>query len=175
MSVTSKERLLKKLTKKAYRDAYSEESVKTSLPFQIKAMREQRDWSQAILGKKTDMKQNAVSRLESAEYGNLSINTLIRLANAFDCGLLVKFVPFSRLVREFEDVSPSALEVSGFDEDLPNLKSWASNIDWSKKITITSDVIVYSTESSPQNFNQLSDNNVLLTTVNSELISEYSM
>ncbi len=127
MSVSSKEKLLKKLAKKAYRDAYSEESVKTSLPFQIKAMREQRDWSQAILGKKSDMKQNAVSRLESAEYGNLSINTLLRLANAFDCGLLVKFVPFSRLVGEFEDVSPKALEVESFIDDYGSLKFWATD------------------------------------------------
>lgn len=127
MSVVSKEKLLKKLSKKAYRDAYAEESVKTSLPFQIKAMREQRDWSQAILGRKSNMKQNAVSRLESAEYGNLSVNTLLRLANCFDCALLVKFVPFSRLVREFEDVSPSALEVGGFEDDLVQLQSWADN------------------------------------------------
>lgn len=130
MSVVSKERLLKKLSKKEYRDAYAEESVKTSLPFQIKAMREQRDWSQAILGRKTEMKQNAVSRLESAEYGNLSINTLLRLANAFDCGLLVKFVPFSRLLKEFDDVSPKALEVESFKDDLTNLESLVSEISY---------------------------------------------
>lgn len=127
MSVVSKEKLVNKLSNWQYRNAYAEESVKTSLPFQIKAIREQRDWSQAILGKESDMKQNAVSRLESAEYGNLNINTLLRLANAFDCGLLVKFVPFSRLLKEFNDVSPAALEVDEFANDLSNLKSWASS------------------------------------------------
>lgn len=127
MSVVSKTKLLQKLSKKAYRDAYAEESVKTSLPFQIKAMREQRNWSQIVLGNKSSMKQNAISRLESAEYGTLNINTLIRLANAFDCGLLVKFVPFSRLVKEFEDVSPNALEVKSFEDDLETLKTWSDN------------------------------------------------
>jgi transcriptional regulator with XRE-family HTH domain len=117
MSVASKEKLIKKLSNKNYRDAYVEESVKTSMPFQIKALREQRDWSQAILGKQTSMKQNAISRIESAEYGALGINTLLRLASAFDCALLVKFVPFSRLLSEFEDVSSKALEVSAFGED----------------------------------------------------------
>lgn len=125
MSVISKEKLLKKLSNKEYRDAYAEESVKTSLPFQIKAMREQRDWSQAILGRKSEMKQNAVSRLESAEYGNLSVNTLLRLANAFDCGLLVRFVPFSRLLKEFNDVSPKALETESYEMDLKRLYTWS--------------------------------------------------
>ncbi len=115
MSVGSKEKLLRKFQNREYRNAYAEESVKTCLPFQIKAIREQRDWSQAILGKESDMKPNAVSRLESAEYGNLNINTLLRLANAFDCGLLVKFVPFSRLLMEFEDVSSKSLEVDEYE------------------------------------------------------------
>jgi len=117
MSVVSKEKLVRKLGKREYRNAYAEESVKTSLPFQIRAIREQRNWSQEILGDKAGMKQNAVSRLESEEYGNLNVSTLLRLANAFDCGLLVKFVPFSKLLLEFEDVSPYALTVKTFPED----------------------------------------------------------
>lgn len=116
--------LISKLKDKEYRHGWIEESIKMVLPYQIQANRVKRDWSQAILGKKADMKQNAVSRLESMDYGNLNINTLLRLAEAFDCGLLVKFVPFSRLVTEFEDVSPFALEVAEFEDDLVNLHSW---------------------------------------------------
>jgi transcriptional regulator with XRE-family HTH domain len=127
MSVPSKTKLVEKLCNKEYRDAYSEESIKTSLPFQIRALREQEDrnWSQTVLGVKSGMKQNAVSRLESAEYGNLSINTLLRLASAFDVALLVKFVPYSRLVTEFEDLSPKSLEVKEFNKDLQSLSAWA--------------------------------------------------
>jgi transcriptional regulator with XRE-family HTH domain len=129
MSVVSRKRLLEKLSNREYRAAYAEESVKTSLPFQIKAIREERNWSQQILGKKVNMKQNAISRLESAEYGNLNINTLLRLADTFDCGLLVKFVPFSRLLEEFEDVSPTALSVQPFADDCERLELWASEWD----------------------------------------------
>jgi hypothetical protein len=39
------------------------------------------------------------------------------MAAAFDVALLVKFVSFSRFLREFEDVSPSALEVPSFCDD----------------------------------------------------------
>ncbi|CAN5575101.1 hypothetical protein BH24ACI2_BH24ACI2_08470 [soil metagenome] len=123
-----REKLVKKLTNKEYRDAWVDESVKTVIPYQIQAMRNQRDWSQDILGKKADMKQNVISRLESMNYGNLSVSTLLRIAHGLDCGLLVKFVPFSQLVKEFEDVSPSALQVNSFSDDYGSLMSWIEKV-----------------------------------------------
>lgn len=124
-----REKLVKKLTNKEYRDAWVDESVKTVIPYQIQAMRNQRDWSQDILGKKAGMKQNVISRLESMNYGNLSVSTLLRIAHGLDCSLLVKFVPFSRLVREFEDVSPGALQVSSFSDDYGSLMSWIEKVE----------------------------------------------
>jgi transcriptional regulator with XRE-family HTH domain len=127
MSVTSKLRLLAKLRNREYRDAYVEEKVATSLPFQIKALREQpgREWSQAELGERAGMRQNAISRLEDAESGTPSITTLLRLAQAFDVALLVKFVPFSKLLSEFADASFEALSAQSFDEELPQLQQLA--------------------------------------------------
>ncbi len=113
-----REKLVKKLTNKDYRDAWVDESVKMLVPYQIQAIRNQRGWSQEILGSKAGMLRNAVSRLESIDYGNLSVNTLLRIAHGLDCGLLVKFVPFNRLVKEFDDVSPKALEVDSFEDDI---------------------------------------------------------
>jgi transcriptional regulator with XRE-family HTH domain len=125
-----REKLVKKLTNKEYRDAWVDESVKTVIPYQIQAIRNGRNWSQEILGIKAGMmKPNAVSRLESMNYGNLSISTLLRIAHGLDCGLLVKFVPFSRLVREFEDVSPGALQVSSFSDDYGSLMSWIEKVE----------------------------------------------
>lgn len=123
-----REKLVKKLTNKEYRDAWVDESVKTVIPYQIQAMRRGRDWSQDILGKKAGMKQNVISRLESMNYGNLSLSTLLRIAHGLDCGLLVKFVPFSRLVKEFEDVSPGALQVNSFSDDYGSLMSWIEKV-----------------------------------------------
>jgi transcriptional regulator with XRE-family HTH domain len=137
-----KQKLVRKLTNKEYRDAWVDESVKTVVPYQIQAMRNQRGWSQTLLGEKAGMLPNAVSRLESIDYGNLSVNTLLRIAHGFDCGLLVKFVPFSRLVREFEDVSPSALEVDNFDDNYGNLMSWVDE----KTLEVAGSYQKYSTE-----------------------------
>ena len=127
MSVTSRLKLLRKLRNKQYRDAYVEQNVKTSLPFQIRTLREQpeREWSQGELGERADMRQNAISRLENADYGNLNINTLLRLASAFDVALLVKFVPFRKLLDEFKDLSANALEVGSFDQEIEGLEQVA--------------------------------------------------
>lgn len=122
-----KQKLFRKLANKEYRDAWGMESIKTVLPFQIQAIRQQRDWSQEILGNKAGMKQTAISRLENAE-GNLSINTLLRLASAFDCALMVRFVPFSKMVSEVEDVSREGLEVTSFAEDYHHLEKWSDEI-----------------------------------------------
>lgn len=126
MSVISRVKQLAKLRRKPYRDAYVEEHVKTSLPFQIRALREQREWSQKQLGDKMGMRQGAVSRLEKADYGKLSVNTLLRLASAFDVALLIKFAPFRKLLDEFEDLSTEALQVPSFDEEAVSLEEFAN-------------------------------------------------
>jgi transcriptional regulator with XRE-family HTH domain len=142
-----RQKLAKKLTNKEYRDAWVDESVKSIVPYQIQAIRKQRGWSQAFLGEKAGMLPNAVTRLESVAYGNLSINTLLRIAHSFDCGLLVKFVPFSRLVGEFEDVSPNALEVDSFHDDFGGLMSWADEIEQDSKFEVKSELTTeYPTE-----------------------------
>jgi transcriptional regulator with XRE-family HTH domain len=130
VSVISKIKQLAKLKRKSYRDAYVGEHVKTSLPFQIRTLREQRGLSQRDLGEKTGMRQNAISRLEKPDYGSLSVNTLLRLASAFDVALLIKFVPFRKLLDEFSDLSTEALEVSSFDDELPELEEVASMATW---------------------------------------------
>jgi transcriptional regulator with XRE-family HTH domain len=128
MSVTSKVRQLAKLKRKPYRDAYVAEQVKTGLPFQIRALREQRGWSQSELGDNTGMRQNAISRLEKPDYGSLTVNTLLRLASAFDVALLIKFVPFRKLLDEFGDLSTEALEVDAFDQEVPVLEEDALSV-----------------------------------------------
>ena len=124
-----REKLVKKLTSKDYRDAWVDESVRMIVPYQIQAMRNQRDWSQEFLGERAGMLRNAISRLESPDYGRLSVNTLLRIAHGFDCGLLVKFVPFNRLARELEDASESALQVTSFPDDYGSLMSWAKEVE----------------------------------------------
>src|SRR5437667_10357884 len=95
-----------KLKEKAYRDAYVRERIRIGLPYQIRALRQQRAWTQEELGRHAQKPQNVISRLEDPDYGKLSLQTLLALASAFDVALLVTFVSFGRLLREFETLSP---------------------------------------------------------------------
>lgn len=62
-------------------------------------MRDREDWSQQTLAEEAEMTQNAISRLENPFYGKATITTLKRIAAVFDVALVVRFVPFSRLVK----------------------------------------------------------------------------
>ena len=125
MSVTSRKRLLAKLKNKAYRKAYTIEHVKTTTPLQIRTVREQHEWTQGTLATEAQTTQTAISRTEDPNYGNLTLNNLLKIAAALDVGLLVKLVPFSRLVKEYEDLSPESLSTPSFMEELAVLDAWA--------------------------------------------------
>jgi transcriptional regulator with XRE-family HTH domain len=91
-------------------------------------MRDERGWSQSFTGEKIGKPQNVVSRLESPTYGKLTVQTLLEIAHGFDVGLLIKFVPFSRLVREYEHLSIGALSAKSVDdkEEAQELEKWAA-------------------------------------------------
>jgi transcriptional regulator with XRE-family HTH domain len=125
VSVTSRKRLLAKLKNKAYRDAYTAEHVKTTTPLQIRTVREQHEWTQGELAAEAKTTQTAISRTEDPNYGNLTLNNLLKIAAALDVGLLVKLVPFSRLVSEYEDLAPESLSTLSFMEELSTLEVWA--------------------------------------------------
>lgn len=132
MRLSSKLAMVRKLlTNKKYRDAYVYEHVRTSVPFQIRTIREERQWTQGQLGEAASKPRNVISRLEDPNYGSLTLKTLFEVASAFDVGLLVKFVPFSRLLREYEDVSPSALLARSIGSEATILETWATAKDQS--------------------------------------------
>lgn len=120
-------RLLNKLKNKKYRNAYAAAHTKTIVPFQIRILREQRGWSQAKLAKLAKTTQAAISRLEDPDYGNISISTLLKLSSCFDNALLVKFVPFSKLLSEYADKSADALMTKTFEEEIDIIQSWAES------------------------------------------------
>ena len=114
-----KQNLIKELKNKEYRDAFVSEHIDAGIPFQIKAIREQRGWTQKQLGENVHevMKQEAISRLEDPNYASLTLSTLKKLASAFDVGLMVRFVPISDLAKWELGLTSESLKAVSFDED----------------------------------------------------------
>ena len=112
-----KNELIELLQDKEYRTAYANSSIDIGVPSQILALREQRNWSQKELGEKANMAQESISRLEDPTRGSFTLNTLKRLAAAFDIALIVRFIPFSELVDWKLRLSLESLEVKSFDEE----------------------------------------------------------
>jgi len=119
--ITSKkyrEELIENLQDKEYRDAFVSSHINNGIPFQIRALREQRDWTQDDLAKVSKKKQEAICRLENPNYGSFTLATLKEIASALDVALMVRFVPFSELVKWDVNLSNNSLEVVSFKDDL---------------------------------------------------------
>lgn len=86
-----------------------EENIRYLLAMQIKATREARGWSKAELGDKTGMTEVEITHLEDPKGRGITMEKLKLLAQAFDVGLLVRFVPFAE--------RSSTLAPAGYDEE----------------------------------------------------------
>lgn len=113
-----KNEIISLLKDKEYRESFVEASINIGVPSQIRALRKQRQWSQEKLAEEAIMQQEGVSRLEDSTRGSVNIKTLLRLASAFNVGLMVRFVPFSEMVDWKLRLSLESLEVEGFDQEI---------------------------------------------------------
>ncbi len=112
-----KKNLIEKLRNREYREAFVSEHIDTGIPFQIRALRNQREWYQKDLAKHADMKQEQISRLEDPNYSKFTLVTLKRLASAFEVGLIVRFAPISDLVEWELGLTSDSLKAVSFDQD----------------------------------------------------------
>ena len=123
MHLNSRQALIARLRRgKSARKQFVESHLAKSTAYQLRATRERRKWSQEQLAREVGMNQNAISRLESPDYGKATITTLKRLASALDVALVVRLVPFSELVdwvsgtpRVVGGLVTEALAVPSFD------------------------------------------------------------
>jgi transcriptional regulator with XRE-family HTH domain len=99
MSMNRRPDLMTRLRNRAYRQSYISSIINSTIAYQIRGLRKERGLDQAAFGKLVGMKQTAISRLENPDYGNLSVNTLKRIAKALDIALIVRFAPYSDVVR----------------------------------------------------------------------------
>ena len=101
-----------------YRRAYLLASIEQGIAWQIKTNRTARGLSQADLAGALRTEHSAVSQLEDPACGGYTVDTLLKLAEAFDCALSLRFVPFSELACESQDLSPQALYAAPYSEEI---------------------------------------------------------
>lgn len=118
MPVNTRAQKIARLRNKEYRDAFIASQINVGLPFQVRSLREQRKWKQSQLADKTGMLQPRISAIETPGGGKFTLETLRRLACAFDVALVVKFAPFSELVDQSQNFNPDTFCVPSFADDL---------------------------------------------------------
>lgn len=101
---------------KEYREEFVAAQLKRGIPFQIRALLRGKGWKQEELAKRARLTQGVISRAMNANYGNLTLNTLIRIAAGFDIAFIGHFVPFSELDECFTNLS-KATKVLSFEEE----------------------------------------------------------
>jgi transcriptional regulator with XRE-family HTH domain len=107
-----------KLKDPKYRKAFVASQINIGIPFQIRALLKSRPgWTQGTLAQRADMLQPRISGLMTPGKVRPNIETLRRIAEAFDCGLIVRFASFSELARWSEDFDPESFAVPSFAED----------------------------------------------------------
>lgn len=110
--------LRKEISDKEFADGYVDEFLNMSIATQLKVLREQRGYTQQQLADLAGMKQERISVLENVNYSSWSINTLRKLAVAFDVTLRVSFETFGSRLAEMENFTRKSLQRMSRAEEL---------------------------------------------------------
>lgn|SRR5208283_273937 len=107
------------------RESYTRAKLQVLLPSQLRALRLKNCMSQPVLAAASGMKQSRISAMEQPGRTNFNLETLVRMAATFRVGLVVKFVPFSEMLRwenEFnqDEFNPPTIEAD-IEFQVPNI------------------------------------------------------
>lgn len=102
---------------KVARKQYAVEFLNAQIALQIKALRQQRGWSQTDLATRAGKHQSQISAMEGIDFRSWKISTLLQLAEAFDLALTVKFESFGQFLEDSLHVDRESLERPSFDQD----------------------------------------------------------
>lgn len=119
-----REQLFEALGDVEYRRAFAED-VGTGLAFQIRALRENRGWTQEQLAERMGKRQETISRWENPEYGKHTLSTLKELAAAFDLAPIARLGSFRELVDWTIQLTPNRIAPNSFASDVAALNATA--------------------------------------------------
>lgn len=105
-SKIKKSKLFAKLADKKYRHLFVTSQINKLIPYQMRGLRAKRDLTQTALAELAETTQTVISRIENNGATNLSVKTLLKLAEAFDVALVVRFEPIDRFITWVDEFSP---------------------------------------------------------------------
>lgn len=95
-TISNQLRRTNRKSKKA-RESFVAEQMGSTVAAQIFTMRSTNRMTQQKLAEAINSVQTRIPVLEDPSYQNYSVQTLLRIAAAFDVGLVVRFVPFKQI------------------------------------------------------------------------------
>jgi transcriptional regulator with XRE-family HTH domain len=110
--------IAKLLNDRDYRANYIRAKLDVLVPSQLRALRLHKDLTQPILAEQAGMKQSRISAMETPGRTNFNLETLVRMAATLNVGLMVKFVPFSEMLRWENHYSQDTFDVTPIDNDV---------------------------------------------------------
>ncbi len=103
---------------KKYREEFVAAHVKRAIPFQARAVMKAKGFSQQELARRAGLSQGVVSRAVDPSNGNLTMNTIIRIAAGLDVAFVGRFVPFSEFAKWYERLPDESWDIPSFQEEL---------------------------------------------------------
>lgn len=101
-----------------FRGSYLRAKLNVLISSQIFALRKCFFGTQEAFAEATDMKQSRISAMETPGATNFNLETLIRVAATSKVGLIVKFVPFSEMLRWDNSFVQDEFGVIQIDKDI---------------------------------------------------------
>ena len=133
--------LTSEFSDKEYAHAYVDDFSNMFIAAQIKALRDQRGWTQKELAEFSGMKQERVSALEDVNYEAWTAKTLKKLAQAFDLTLKISFEKFSDCIMDMQAINAESLKIVSREEDLLQFGENETNYAVEAPITFQADVV----------------------------------
>jgi len=99
------------------RDKFIDDHINVGIAFQINGIRRRQQLVQKQLAERLGITQPQISAWESPSYGKYTLQTLKDMAKAFDVGLLVRFVPFSKMIDWTINLTGEVIAPPSFSEE----------------------------------------------------------
>jgi transcriptional regulator with XRE-family HTH domain len=112
-------------TSKEYRHSFIEESIRTGLAAQIRAIREARRLDPKAFAAQLGKKVAWIYRLEDPNAAVPTVPSLLDVARTFDVDLRVEFRPFSERLDDLSRISEKSFEARSFADELVDIERQA--------------------------------------------------